>query len=144
MTDRWSKIFAPVLVTDASSFTYVIDPVPPPRVEGKIEIRNFAFRVLETEVRVISGWTHVVISAEVIGRDSGALSRITFDKHFLTGTMRPEEAVRELLLRALVHEANECFFVDGIRVKDPHARGVDPLAELPPDEPAQHAPPVPA
>jgi hypothetical protein len=97
---------------------------------GDVTLAPFNFRVVSLEVTSeisiegigsVYAWG-VVLRMNVDDRNNGLRSRVTFrqqfDKHrFPTA----HQAVRQLLLEALTHEADECLLVDGVRVNDPHA-----------------------
>jgi len=69
-----------------------------------------------------SGFKRVQIHTEIISRDTGKPMALYFSNDFPVG--RPDAAcIRELLIEAVRHEIEECIFVDGVRVWDPHVNG---------------------
>jgi hypothetical protein len=107
-----------------------------------VELRNFSFDVKSTTIAQAGGRTYVDVVTTVKDRITGEPLELTFSNSYCDSrAMSAEAMLRDVLLRALVHEADECLYVNGERVRDPHRNPHGPLAELPPEEPLQHGEP---
>ena len=101
-------------------------------LKGKATVEGFGFTVKEVKIdrgnpfdffrAPPSGFKRVLIHTEIISRDTGKPMALYFSNDFPVG--RPDAAcIRELLIEAVRHEIEECIFVDGVRVWDPHVNG---------------------
>jgi hypothetical protein len=97
--------------------------------EPRIELRGFEMRDVRLSIGKSMrgcGETEVAFEARVLGRDNGQPDRVHFRELILGdywSRMDSKERARVVfhaLLRALEHELAECFYVDGVRVYDPH------------------------
>jgi hypothetical protein len=96
---------------------------------GKAEVKGFGFTVKNVQITrggdmwgTRPGIKSVQIHAEINSRETGAPMALYFRNDF--PETRPDAAcIRELLIEAVRHEIEECIFVDGVRVWDPHVNG---------------------
>lgn len=90
-----------------------------------IELRNFLapVEIMIYRSSVEPGWLIVKVHVRTADRDTGECD--AFGSEWLlklpTTRERIVEVVREALIGQLTHEVDECLFVDGVRVRDPHA-----------------------
>ena len=124
---------APTLKLDLSVLHRPGYPESPVYMPGQVELKPFCFDVKRIYFdKGVFRHQHAydahygrIIRLDVMIRDRndpfGAPLPLTFAHPHTFAT--DHEAARDLLLRALRHEVDECLLVNGVRVNDPHANG---------------------
>lgn len=93
---------------------------------NRVDFCHFALPTLELELSKRKGFYELCAHAEVPERDTGEPNIV-----IVYTTLKPEraakfhESARHLVRRLMLHEVDEAYHIDGVRVKDPH-RGDEP------------------
>jgi hypothetical protein len=78
---------------------------------------------IDDEGRRHHGRVTVTVRALVLDRETGGALPLVFSRMFAIAEGKTQaQMVRELMLEAVAHEIDECIYVDGQRVFDPHKR----------------------
>jgi len=91
----------------------------------RVEVRNFApLPHLTIDANEAPGGVSVVVSSVVAERDDGTAMPLALARFVPDGGEDASvfDAIYSAILGMLLHELNEAWHIDGVRVRDPHAR----------------------
>lgn len=84
-----------------------------------IEIKNFEITFKSYRIEKIDNLKVVYLEFWNLERDSGERALMT-TQYAVNPDMNDFDAVRTAMRLAMEHEIDECLYLDGVRVNDPH------------------------